>query len=63
MGKLKWATSHFETVNKMLEEAAEERRYAFHFLSPQDYDIFFQHLHAGTLDQFTSTLQASLKAA
>ena len=63
IGKLRWAADHFETVNKMLEEADEERRYSFHFLSPQDYDLFFQHLHAGTLDQFTSTLQAQLKSA
>jgi type III restriction enzyme len=63
IGKLRWAQSHFETVNKMLEEAGEDRRYSFHFLSPQDYGLFFQHLQGGTLDQFTSTLQAQLKAA
>jgi type III restriction enzyme len=62
VGKLRWATAHFETVNKMLKEAKESRRYAFHFLSPQDYALFFQHLHDGTLDQFTSSLQATLKA-
>lgn len=63
VGKLRWARSHFEAVNKMLDGAGERRRYQFHFLSPKDYDLFFQHLHAGTLGQFTSTLQASLKGA
>jgi hypothetical protein len=47
----------------MLEEAGEARRYRFHFLSPQDYTLFFQHLEDGTLEQFTSTLDAQLKAA
>ncbi|MDX6453460.1 MAG: type restriction enzyme [Gaiellaceae bacterium] len=62
VGKLRWARAHFETVNAMLTEAGEKRRYQFHFLSPQDYALFFQHLQDETLDRFTSTLQASLKA-
>lgn len=62
-GKLEWAARHFAKVNEMLQEAGEARRYHFHFLSPQDYSLFFQHLQDGTLDEFTSSLQAALKSA
>jgi type III restriction enzyme len=59
VGKLRWAQAHFEAVNKMLGE----ERYQFHFLSPQDYTLFFQQLQDGKLGDFTSSLQASLKTS
>ena len=61
-GKLKYALAHFKTVNEMLTADQSDRRYAFHFLSPQDYSRFFASLRDGKLDKFTSTLHAALLA-
>lgn len=54
--KLKYATEHFERVNKQQSEAI----YHMLFLSPGSYDLFFQRLKEGTAQSFVSTLQARL---
>jgi type III restriction enzyme len=61
-GKLKFALAHFATINKMLTAEKSKRRYAFHFISPQDYSRFFAALRDGKLGGFTSTLHAALLA-
>jgi len=61
-GKLAAAQSHFATVNELLEQAGEERRYQFHILGPGDYDAFFDALKTDELDGYVSTLQGSLAA-
>jgi type III restriction enzyme len=59
-GKLNAAAEHFRVLNARLEEQGLERRYQFHFLSPSDYDGFFDALRRGELADFVSELQASL---
>lgn len=61
-GKSIAARAHFKTVNDLLEAEGNERRYSFHFLTPKDYDRFFESLREGELDSFVSTLQGQLDA-
>jgi type III restriction enzyme len=62
VGKLKYATDHFKAVNDLLaKQKSVKRRYYFHFVSPMDYDQFFEALRDGKIDSFVSTLQAALK--
>lgn len=60
--KFKWATIHFQELNKQLEENKFNQRYNFHFLSPENYDDFFEYLRNGKLVQglFTSNLDKEL---
>jgi type III restriction enzyme len=63
--KFKWATIHFQELNKQLEENEIQQRYNFHFLSPENYDDFFEYLRNGKLVQglFTSNLDKELNAS
>ncbi len=56
-GKYLWARRHFELLN----HAQEELRYFFHFLTPQDYDLFFKFLREGTYEHFVSALDLALE--
>ncbi len=62
--KFKWATIHFQELNKQLEANKIQQRYNFHFLSPENYDDFFEYLRNGKLVQglFTSNLDKELSA-
>ena len=55
--KFAGATAHFAALNVMIEA----EKYSFHFLTPRDYDAFFQFLRAGR-SGFASTLDAALAA-
>lgn len=59
-GKLEAATENFGIVNEYLEDQGLERRYQFHFLSPSDYDGFFDALRLGESADFVSELQGAL---
>jgi type III restriction enzyme len=62
VGKLKHATDHFKAVNELMaKNKGEKRRYFFHFVSPRDYERFFEALRNGKIDSFVSTIQAALK--
>ncbi|HZO36731.1 MAG TPA: DEAD/DEAH box helicase family protein [Solirubrobacteraceae bacterium] len=61
VGKAQSSIAHFKVVNDLLKKQASERRYSFHFLSPVDYDRFFEALRDGTVGDFKSTLQANLE--
>lgn len=50
--KLKYAVEHFKTLNKELEKANIDEKYHFHFLSPNSYDVFFDHLRNDKLKKF-----------
>ncbi|WP_307454627.1 DEAD/DEAH box helicase [Microbacterium sp. SORGH_AS_0344] len=52
------ATAHFAVLNAMLGT----EKYAFHFLTPRDYDAFFQFLREGRTG-FASTLDAALASS
>lgn len=62
-GKYRYARQHFEILNKQLEILQKQQgptRYLFHFLSPKDYDIFFELLRNGNYELFVSSLDAAL---
>lgn len=45
--KYKYALEHFEELNKRVISNAE--KYIFHFLSPNGYEVFFNHLRDGSV--------------
>ena len=47
--KYRYAVQHFNELNKRLADAGKKERYIFHFLSPNSYDIFFNHLKDGSV--------------
>jgi type III restriction enzyme len=55
-GKYLWARKHFELLNRQQTDL----RYFFHFLTPQDYDLFFKFLREGTYEHFVSTMDLAL---
>lgn len=55
-GKLRYAERHFALLNKKQKAA----RYHFYFLSPSDYDEFFQAVRDGNYPTFRSALHAAL---
>lgn len=57
-GKLKYASQHFELLNKKQKKS----RYYFYFVSPKDYDAFFEYLRQGKHGRFRSELHSALLA-
>lgn len=55
-GKYRYARQHFETLNQQQSEC----RYFFYFLTPKDYDTFFQFIRDGKYEKFVSKLDAVL---
>lgn len=55
-GKNRAAKEHFSLLNKKLNENGIDEKYLFYFLSPNDYEIFFQYLREDKLDSFVSEL-------
>ena len=53
--KYKAAKKHFETLN----EQQDKYKYYFSFLTPEDYDYYFDHLRSGN-HSFSSKLDAEL---
>lgn len=65
--KYRYAVQHFQELNKRLEEDGICERYIFHFLSPNDYKTFFDHLKDGSVlkgqEYFRGELETLLEAA
>lgn len=61
--KLKWARQHFNDLNTELEEAGNNQKHIFHFLSPNSYSEFFEYLRNGKLieGKFRSDLEDKLE--
>lgn len=61
--KMKYATQHFKNLNEELTARKIKEVYHFHFLSPNSYIVFFDHLRNGQLleDKFRSDLEAKLE--
>lgn len=57
--KYRAAVEHFARVNEMTDEMTDGQTYSFHFLTPRDYDAFFQFVREGRAD-YTSALDAAL---
>ncbi len=62
--KLRYGVQHFKDLNKELAKLKINEKYHFHFLSPNSYDVFFDHLRNGKLVQydFISDLEDELLA-
>lgn len=56
--KFKWASQYFQDLNVELVKNDLNQRYIFHFLSPENYDVFFEYLRNGKLikGEFISNL-------
>jgi type III restriction enzyme len=50
--KLRYGVQHFKELNKELKKLKIDEKYHFHFLSPNSYDVFFDHLRRGILKDF-----------
>ena len=63
--KNKYAIQHFDELNKRMEAQVINERYIFHFLSPNGYDVFFNHLRDGSVlagqDRFKCQLEMLLE--
>lgn len=63
--KYKYAVQHFDELNRRLKEVNANEFYIFHFLSPNSYDIFFNHLRDGSVldsqDSFRCALENLLE--
>ena len=61
--KLKYATQHFNNLNEELTARKIKEVYHFHFISPNSYIVFFDHLLNGQLleDKFRSELEDKLE--
>lgn len=55
--KLKYAREHFDKLN----ELQKKNLYYFKFISPSDYDLFFESLKDKTYSKFKSSLEADLE--
>jgi len=62
--KFRYGGQHFKDLNKELKHQGVKEKYHFHFLSPNSYDVFFDHLRNGKLIkyEFTSDLEDKLLA-
>lgn len=47
--KYKYAVQHFDELNRRMENENINERYIFHFLSPDSYITFFNHLKDGSV--------------
>lgn len=63
--KNKYAIQHFEELNNRMDSAGIKEKYIFHFLSPNGYDVFFDHLRDGSVlegqDKFKCQLETLLE--
>lgn len=59
--KFEASTKHFDTLNEWLEQSGSEVRYQFNFVTPRDYNKYFQQLREGNLRGFISTLDSTFR--
>jgi hypothetical protein len=60
-GKNRAGKEHFKLLNAKLQAEGIDEKYLFHFLSPIDYETFFQYLREDKLDTFVSELDNLLE--
>lgn len=61
--KYEYATEHFNRLNTWLAEEEFSVRYQFNFLTPRDYNKFFQQMRNNDLKGFRSELDVALSKA
>ena len=59
--KYEYATEHFSRLNNWLKREGVSILYQFNFLTPKDYNKFFQQLRNNDLDGFSSDLDVALR--
>lgn len=59
--KYKYGVQHFEELNNRLKADGVNERYIFHFLSPNDYPTYFQHLKDESLLKGQSFFRGELE--
>ena len=59
--KSEYATDHFKRLNDWLEKERHSVRYQFNFLTPKDYNKFFQKMRSDDLNGFRSELDVALR--
>ncbi|PKE67153.1 restriction endonuclease subunit R [Macrococcoides caseolyticum] len=57
--KYTYGTKHFRGLNELLQKENINQKYMFHFLSPEDYPIFFEYLRTGKI--FTTDTDSKFK--
>ena len=60
IGKNKAAIAHFKQINEHLKSQGKRTRYKFNFLTPKNYDIFFNRLISGDAENYISDLDIKL---
>jgi type III restriction enzyme len=58
--KYEYAVRHFQALNGWLEKEGRAERYWFNFLTPSDFNAYFQQLRAGQLAGFQSAIDVKL---
>jgi len=58
--KSEYALAHFQRANEYLEQEGSSIRYKFHFLTPYNFNAFFQYLREGRIANFRSDLDVKL---
>lgn len=61
--KNEYAVAHFQRVNDHLHESGSSEQYKFTFLTPKNFNAFFQELKAGGIMDFRSDLDVKLVEA
>lgn len=60
-GKNRAAKEHFKLLNNKLKESGIKEKYLFHFLSPDDFEVFFKYIREDKIEQFVSGLDNLLE--
>lgn len=60
IGKNKAAVKHFNQINTFFKNNGKKNRYKFTFLTPKNYDMFFEKLREGDIMNFKSQLDVVL---
>ena len=58
--KFEYADRHFNQLNKYMEDEGLDLRYHFNFLTPSDFNKYFQYLRDGNITDFVSELDVRL---
>lgn len=61
--KHEYATDHFERLNEWLEKEKIMTRYQFNMITPRSYNVFFQKLRDGGIEDFRSELDVVMTKA
>lgn len=59
--KNEYAINHFKLINKYLDKVGSRINYQFNFLTPSDFNRYFQSVRDGNIASFRSALDVELK--